>query len=193
MTWAWLPNAITIARIALVVPTAWLLWNRSYPAALVLMTVAGASDALDGWLARRNQWFSRLGAALDPIADKLLVTTMFVIFTAQGVIPLWVAAIVIGRDGIIMLGAVIYRALYGPFDFAPTFVSKANTAMQIVTVLLGLLGLCNFGAISAVGMALLDPYCFYILAVLGLVSGADYVFTWGAKALRNRRKARAGR
>ena len=191
MNWAWLPNAITIARIIMVLPTAWLLWHRSYPAAFALMAIAGASDALDGWLARRYHWFSRLGAALDPVADKLLVVTMFVIFTAQGVIPLWVAAIVVGRDLVIMFGAILYRLLFGPFDFAPTFVSKANTAMQIVTVLLGLLGLCEFGVLSVVAMTLLDPYCFYILAVLGVVSGIDYVLTWGAKAINNRRAAKS--
>ncbi len=186
MRLAWLPNAITLARIVLVIPTAYLLWQREYVGALILMTIAGASDALDGWLARRFHWFSRFGAAMDPIADKLLVAVMFVVFTAQDYIPLWLTVIVLGRDVIILAGAIAYRALFGPFEFAPSFVSKANTALQIVTVLMVLFVLCDFGALSAYMAALLEPYCFYLLAGLGLVSGAHYVLTWGAKALRQR-------
>lgn len=187
MTWSWLPNAITVVRIVLVLPTAWLLWHRDYLSALVLMFIAGSSDALDGWLARRFHWQSRLGAALDPVADKLLVAVMFIVFTWQGHIPLVVALIVLGRDFVIMSGAVIYRLMYGPYDLSPTFVSKANTAMQIVTVLLAMLELCNFGLASTVAGQLLNPYCFYLLAVLGLVSGTDYMVTWGRRAWHNSR------
>ena len=77
-----LPNAITVARVLLVLPTAWLLWNAQYPAALVLMTIAGASDAVDGWLARRWRAQSRFGEAFDPLADKLLVAVMVVMIIA---------------------------------------------------------------------------------------------------------------
>lgn len=187
MNWSWLPNAITVVRILLVLPTGWLLWQRDYLSALVLMAIAGSSDALDGWMARRFHWQSRLGAALDPIADKLLVAVMFITFTWQGHIPLLVAIIVLGRDFVILSGAAIYRVLYGPYDPAPTFVSKANTAMQIVTVLLAMLELCDVGVASAVAAQLLDPYCFYLLAVLGLVSGVDYIVTWGRRAWHNSR------
>ena len=187
MTWSWIPNAITLVRIVLVLPTAWLLWQRDYRSALWLMAIAGSSDALDGWLARRFHWQSRLGAALDPVADKLLVAVMFVVFTLQGQIPLAVALIVLGRDFVILSGAVIYRLLYGPYDLSPTFVSKANTAMQIVTVLFAMLELCDFGAVSAVAGQILNPYCFYVLAVLGLVSGTDYIVTWGRRAWHNSR------
>ncbi len=185
-----LPNIITIARILLVVPTAWLLLESRYVEALVLMAVAGASDALDGWMARRFGWMSRFGAAMDPVADKLLVAATFIIFTLQGHIPIWVAAIVLGRDAVIMTGAGAYRLFFEPIQFAPTFISKANTAMQIVALLMLLLGLCGFGAISELALALVDPWCFYLLAVLGLSSGVDYVITWGRKAwLQGRARA----
>ncbi len=189
MTWSWLPNAITLIRIMLVLPTAWLLWQQDYLTALVLMAIAGSSDALDGWLARRFHWQSRLGAALDPVADKLLVAVMFIVFTLQGQIPLLVALIVLGRDFVILSGAVVYRLLYGPYDLSPTFVSKANTAMQIVTVLLAMLELCDLGVVSVVAGQMLNPYCFYVLAVLGLVSGADYIVTWGRRAWHNSRNS----
>ena len=187
-----LPNVITVLRILLVIPTGWLLLETLYVEALVLMAVAGASDALDGWMARRFRWTSRFGAAMDPVADKLLVAAMFIIFTVQGHIPVWVAAIVLGRDAVIMTGAGAYRLFFEPIEFAPTLISKANTAMQIVMLLMLLLALCGFGGISELALALVDPYCFYLLAVLGLGSGVDYVVTWGLKAWRLDRGSSAG-
>ena len=184
MTWSQIPNVITLIRILLVIPTGWLLWNARYPEALVLMAIAGASDALDGALARRYQWDSKFGAAMDPVADKLLVVVMFVIFTMQGHIPLWLAIVVITRDTIILGGACGYWLLFRKMDMSPTFASKANTATQIITVILMLLALCEFGWLSEMVMLLLDPWVFYGLAVLGVGSGIDYVITWRSKAWR---------
>lgn len=184
-----IPNVITLVRIALVFPTTWLLWESRYVEGLILMSIAGASDALDGWLARRFGWGSRFGAAMDPVADKLLIAAMFIVFTLQGHIALWLTAIVLGRDAIILTGAATYRLLFEPIEFAPTFISKANTAMQIVTVLLLLLALCGFPSLSSFAAALADPYCFYILAILGVSSGLDYVITWGQRAWRHGRRA----
>lgn len=184
MTWSQIPNVISLLRILLVVPTGWLLWSAYYPQALILMAIAGASDALDGALARRYQWSSDFGAAIDPIADKLLVIVMLVIFTVQGHIPLWLAVVVIARDVIILGGAGVYWLLFKEIEMSPTFASKANTASQIITVLLVLLGLCGFGWLSEIVLILLDPWVFYILAALGVGSGVDYVITWSSKAWR---------
>jgi cardiolipin synthase len=186
-----LPNVITVIRILLVFPTGWLLLETRYVEALVLMAVAGASDALDGWMARRFGWMSRFGAAMDPVADKLLVAATFIIFTVQGYIPIWVAAIVLGRDAIIMGGAGAYRLFFEPIEFAPTMISKANTATQIVMLLMLLLGLCAFGRLSELTLLIVDPWCFYLLAALGLVSGVDYVRIWGRKAWRHGRAPRS--
>ncbi|MFU8816068.1 MAG: CDP-alcohol phosphatidyltransferase family protein [Pseudomonadales bacterium] len=179
-----IPNLITVARIVLVVPTAWLLWHEHYVQALILMSVAGASDAVDGWLARQLNAVSQFGAALDPVADKLLVAVMFIVFTVQGHLPLWLAVVVLGRDAVIIAGAGVYRLLFGRIEFAPTYLSKANTAMQIATVLLLLLWLCDFGLLSEVSGAVVAPYGFYLLALLGVGSGLDYVVTWGVRAWR---------
>lgn len=193
MNRAQIPNVITVIRILLVVPTAWLLWETRYLDALILMSIAGASDALDGWLARRFHWTSRFGAAMDPVADKLLVAVLFVVFTIQGHIPLWVAIIVLTRDFIIMAGAGVYRLLFERISFEPTFVSKANTAMQIIMLLMLLLSLCGFGWLSNLSGLLVDPFVFYILAVLGVSSGIDYVITWGQRAWKNGRLERGAR
>ncbi len=179
-----IPNIITALRIILVFPTTWLLWQARYQDAFILMAVAGVSDALDGFLARRFNWMSKLGAAMDPLADKMLVAAMFVVFTLQGHIPLWVAIIVLGRDFTIVAGAGVYKLLYEEVEIAPTFVSKANTAMQIIMLLLLMVSLLPLEIIAPIARQLVDPYCFYILAVLGVSSGLDYVFTWGSKAYR---------
>ncbi|MEM7098117.1 MAG: CDP-alcohol phosphatidyltransferase family protein [Pseudomonadota bacterium] len=181
---AHIPNIITILRILLVVPTGWLLWQQRYTDAFILMAIAGISDALDGALARRFNWMSKLGAALDPLADKLLVAVMFVVFTFQELIPLWVAIIVLIRDFVIVAGAGVYKLLYEEVEIAPTFVSKANTAMQIIALLLLMASLLNVEFLSSLAGRLVDPYCFYILAVLGVSSGIDYVVSWGSKAYR---------
>ncbi len=182
-----LPNIITALRILLVVPTAWLLFEMRYLEAFVLMVIAGLSDALDGFLARHFNWMSRLGEVLDPIADKLLVAVMIVIFTWQGHVPLWVAIIVLVRDVTILCGAGVYKLLYEEVEISPTFVSKANTAMQIVTLCLLMASLLPLGVVADIAGQLAQP-CFYMLAVLGVTSGVDYVVTWGSKAYREGKK-----
>jgi cardiolipin synthase len=177
-----IPNAITVARVLAVAPTAWCLWVGLYLEALVLMAVAGASDAVDGWLARRFDWGSRFGAALDPLADKLLVGVLFVVLTIKGHLPLWVAGIAVGRDLVILTGAGTYRWLFGHLEFSPTWLSKANTAVQIVVCLVILLSLCSLDWISDVARAAADPYGIWAVAMLGLLSGVDYVFTWSRRA-----------
>lgn len=185
---AQIPNAITIIRILLVIPIGILLWQNRHVDAFVLMLIAGISDALDGFLARRFQWLSRLGATLDPLADKFLVACVFIVFTLQEHIPLWVAIIVLVRDFTIVAGAGVYKILYEEVEIAPTFLSKANTAMQIIVLLLILVALLPIGVLSEVSWVMVDPWGFYILAVLGLSSGIDYIFTWGSKAYREGKK-----
>lgn len=182
-----IPNIITVLRILLVVPTAWMLWETRYLEAFVLMIVAGLSDALDGFLARRFNWISKLGATLDPLADKFLVAAMFIVFTVQGHIPLWVALIVLARDFTIVAGAGVYKLLYEEVEISPTFLSKANTAMQIVTLCLLMASLLPLGVLAEIAGQSARP-CFYILAVLGVSSGIDYVVTWGSKAYRQSKK-----
>lgn len=188
MRWSLLPNLITSLRMLLVVPAGWLLWQGRYPEALVVVGVAGASDALDGELARRFSWRSTFGSMLDPIADKLLVLVVFVIFTIQGHIPVWLLVVVIARDAVILGGAGVYRLMFREIEMAPTLVSKANTALQVVMLVLLLLGLCGFGAISDLAFLVVDPWSFYLLAIMGIGSGIDYAVTWSLKAWRNRRR-----
>jgi cardiolipin synthase len=186
-----IPNIITVMRIVMVFPTAWFLWRSQYVEALILMTIAGASDAIDGWLARRLNAVSRFGSAFDPLADKLLVAAMFVVFTIQEHLPLWLVLVVVGRDLVIMAGASVYRMLFGTIEFAPTLLSKANTALQILVLLLVLVVLCDFDGVNAWLEPVVDPWSFYLLALLAVVSGMDYVITWSLRAIRQSRARRA--
>lgn len=178
-----IPNLITVARVLLVIPTAWCLVAAQYDKALALMAVAGASDAVDGWLARHFNWVSRFGTALDPLADKLLVGVLFIVLTVEGALPLWVAGIAIGRDLVILGGAGAYRALFKHIEFAPTLLSKANTAVQFSVLLLLLLGLCDFAYLSEIAQSITDPYGFWVVATLAIASGTDYVITWSRRAM----------
>jgi cardiolipin synthase len=184
----YIPNIITVIRILLVVPISWLLLEGRHVDALFLMVIAGLSDAFDGFLARRFNWLTQLGATLDPLADKLLVAAVFLVFTWQGHIPLWIAIIVLVRDFVIVAGAGVYKVVDEEVEISPTFLSKANTAMQLVVLIFLLVGLLPLGVMSDLAVAMVNPYSFYILAVLGVSSGLDYVFTWGSKAYREDKK-----
>ncbi len=178
MSLSWLPNAISIIRIALVPPILWLLLNSRPDVALLLFFVAGFSDGLDGYLAKRFDWDSRAGALLDPIADKLLVAGTFVALSVAGLLPVWLAAIVILRDVVIVGGAMAYNFLVRPVEGEPTRISKLNTALELLLVLF---------VISRAAFDWPDPITITILGAAVLItvviSGIDYVWSWTNRAL----------
>jgi cardiolipin synthase (CMP-forming) len=130
-----LPNIICVLRIALVWPIAAALADREYLLALALFIVAGLSDGIDGYLAKRFNWISELGKLLDPLADKLLLVTVFVEAAWLGLAPWWLTSAVVARDVLIVLGAMVYRLWFGPLRGRPTISSKINTAMQLLYVM----------------------------------------------------------
>jgi cardiolipin synthase len=127
-----LPNIICVLRIALVWPIAAALARREYLLALALFIVAGLSDGIDGYLAKRFNWTSELGKFLDPLADKLLLVTVFVEAAWLGLAPWWLTSAVVARDVLIILGAMVFRLWVGPLRGRPTISSKINTAMQLL-------------------------------------------------------------
>ena len=132
----YIPNTICVVRIILVAPIVWALLEGRYGLALGLILVAGLSDALDGYLARRFDWRTRLGGLLDPAADKLLMFAAYVTLAVIGLVPIWFSAIVIGRDIIIITGTIVYQLYVAPVHGEPTGASKLNTVLQILFVLL---------------------------------------------------------
>ncbi|WP_300615804.1 CDP-alcohol phosphatidyltransferase family protein [Dokdonella sp.] len=178
-----LPNLITGLRILLVVPLCWLIADRRYDAALLVAAVAGASDALDGFLAKHCGWQSWIGGMLDPIADKLLLTAAFLSLWLVGELPLWLVGLIVGRDLVIVAGATAYHWVIGRFDAEPSVLSKLTTAVQILFVLLELLHLSGWLVVAESvrgGLAILT-------AAVTLASGMHYVVVWGARARRAKR------
>jgi cardiolipin synthase len=127
-----LPNIITLARVILVPVIFWLLLNGQTMLAFYAFVLAGVSDAIDGFLAKRFGWESELGAYLDPLADKLLIVSIFVALGVGGFLPSWLVIAVVTRDLLIVTGVVLAWLLGNPLTIKPIGVSKANTAAQIV-------------------------------------------------------------
>ena len=176
--WRHLPNLITALRIALVWPVFWLISNGLFGLALLLAAFAGLSDAVDGWLAKRFDWQSRLGGMLDPLADKLLLLAGFSALASAGVVPWWLLAVVVGRDVLIVCGAIAYHNLIGSFDAKPTLLSKLTTVVQIVFVLAELLRLAWLPNLPGREILLVAT------ALLTVVSGLHYVLVWSLRARR---------
>jgi cardiolipin synthase len=172
-----LPNLITVLRIVLVLPIGWAIVTRRDELALVLAAVAGLSDALDGFLARHYGWQSRLGAWLDPAADKLMLMVAYLSLAWIGVTPWWLTALVLLRDVVIVAGALAYRWLRGALEVAPSRISKINTTVQIIYVLLVLFNLQGALTLEPAPMA-------WLVAALTLASGIDYVVRFATKAAR---------
>ena len=177
MSLSWLPNAISLLRIALVPPVLLLIINEQFGWALAIFWLAGFSDGLDGYLAVRFNWSSRLGGLLDPAADKLLITGMFITLAWTGHIPVWLAAVVILRDVVIVAGAMAYNYLVKPVPGEPTRISKLNTALQMLFVLF---------VLSRAGFDWPDKITITILGasilVTVVISGVDYVWSWSRRA-----------
>lgn len=187
MSLHWLPNAICVLRMLLVVPVALALARGDYVLTLALFAVAAVSDGADGWLAKTFGWTSELGKILDPLADKLLLVTTFVTLAALGLAPAWLAAAAVTRDVVIAGGAIAYQLLYGSPQGQPTLVSKANTLLQLAFVLAAVAA----AAWHRVPDALLIPLG-ALTFVTTVVSGLDYVLTYSRKAVHaSRARAQA--
>jgi len=174
-----IPNLISFIRVLLIVPVVWTMLQHRYDVALALFVVAGLSDALDGYLARKYHWGSHLGGWLDPLADKAMQVSAYITLTWLGWIPLWLLAAVIIRDLLIVSGGLFYYYQVERTNAAPTLISKINTLMQILLVIVILMHHSLFAFPPGVIDAL-----FYIVLVTTVLSGLDYVLTWGRKAAR---------
>ncbi|MGB5165913.1 MAG: CDP-alcohol phosphatidyltransferase family protein [Woeseiaceae bacterium] len=177
MTLHWLPNAISMLRIVLVVPILYLIVDGEYAVALLLFVIAGGSDGIDGYLAVRFNWQTRFGALLDPVADKLLVSGMFITLAWQGLLPVWLAAVVILRDLVIFVGALVYHFLIEPVQGEPSRISKLNTALQLL-FLLFVLSRAGFAWPQQISLTTLGA----AVLVTAVISGVDYVLRWSDRA-----------
>jgi cardiolipin synthase len=186
MNFSWIPNGLCVLRMLLAFPIAWLLLHGQFWLTFGVFFIAAVTDALDGFIAKRCHWTSELGKILDPLADKLLLVTVFIALATIARVPLWLAALVVVRDVVITAGAITYRVIYGPLvDAAPTLVSKLNTLVQIIYVL----GVMSAALIAWPSVQLLNGWG-WVVALTTLVSGVDYVVTYGRRAAAMRRAQR---
>ncbi|MDX2203484.1 MAG: CDP-alcohol phosphatidyltransferase family protein [Hyphomicrobiaceae bacterium] len=168
-----IPNFITIARVMSVPVIFWLLVSGQTRTAFFVFLAAGASDALDGFLAKRFDWRTELGAVLDPLADKLLLVSLFIALGVARELPLWLVVAVVSRDILIVLAVMVSWVMSQPVAIKPLAVSKLNTLFQIVLVATVL-------ADSAFGLELahVRTVLVWITGTLTLLSLAAYLRGW---------------
>src|SRR4051812_5932764 len=126
----YLPNLLTWLRVAFAPLVFWLVWVRSYHYLLIVFGAAAATDFLDGWLARRLRAESKFGALLDPVADKILLSGVFVALAITGAIPWWLTALVLGRDVLILLAASVFLRQDRKRNLNPSLLGKLSTVAQ---------------------------------------------------------------
>ena len=168
------PNALTFGRICAVPVAVWLVLRHALGMAAALFIIAALTDALDGALARKRG-VSALGTVLDPVADKLLLISMFVTLAAIGRLPVWLAILVVFRDLIIVGGIVVLRLLGRSVIIKPLLISKLNTVAQLVLVAVAMLDANRLFQDSMPWLAEAVQICVVFVAATTMISGAGYV------------------
>ena len=177
-----LPNLITLARLLSVPLAIWLIVEARYGVAFWVFVGAGVSDALDGYIAKRFDRRTRLGALLDPIADKALLAGVYVTLGVAGQLPHWLVILVVLRDVLILCGFALIQATSAPKHLGPLFISKVNTSVQIALVgfVLARLGLgIEEGTVTGVLIV--------AAAVTTVLSGFSYLVRWALILTRSER------
>jgi cardiolipin synthase (CMP-forming) len=165
-----LPNLITLARLVCVPIAIWLIAEGHFAAAFWIFAAAGVSDAIDGYIAKNFDRRTPLGALLDPLADKALLTGVYLSLGISSVLPVWLVVLVVLRDSLILAGFFLLSATAAPNRFQPLFISKINTAVQIALIgfVLARLGL-------GIGGSLLTEILIVVCAVTTVWSGLSYL------------------
>ncbi len=165
-----LPNLFTMTRIILIPVFVTALIYKRYNYALALFVFAGITDALDGLLARVTNQKTQLGAFLDPLADKFLLVTSFVLFSVYGWIPKWVTITVISRDLIVTLGWLLLYLIYRITNVRPSIIGKSANVAQLLVIAYVLLSI-NIYDIPAARI-----WMFFVVALLTISSGLQYIY-----------------
>ncbi|WP_457796938.1 CDP-alcohol phosphatidyltransferase family protein [Methylocystis sp. S23] len=168
-----LPNFITIGRLVLTPAVIGMAIEARWGAAFLIFIVAGVSDALDGWLAKTYHLQSELGAVLDPLADKALIISIYIALASAGVLPAWLAILVVSRDALIVGGVVVAWFLSHPVKVRPHIASKVTTAAQ-----LGLAGFVLAGQAYGFRIEALESLLVGSVAALTIASASVYLWLW---------------
>lgn len=193
-----LPNLLTVFRMVLIPIFVSLLFYQRFLLALIVFIAAGITDGLDGLLARRFHQQSQLGTVLDPIADKLMLVTAFVVLSMRSVfpqplpkhlpVPFWVTVAAISRDVFIIVGAAAINMMTGFRGFRPSLLGKINTTVQIIAI-----AAIIFAASVPRGTGYYLPTIYTTVFTLALLSGAHYVFFVSKLLNEDRRQAGSNR
>jgi cardiolipin synthase (CMP-forming) len=165
-----IPNSLTILRILLIPCYIGLLVYGRFDQALIVLIAAGLTDALDGTIARLTNQHTRLGAVLDPLADKLLLTSGFITLSMIHLIPSWVTILVVSRDLILMLGTAVAHFTDSPVDITPTFLGKGTTLLQLSYVVMVI-----FLSSRHIDLAVMLPLLIGMVSFT-LLSGLHYLY-----------------
>jgi cardiolipin synthase len=168
-----IPNLITIFRLILVPLVILAILQGAWGAAFAMFVIAGVSDGVDGYIARRFDMRSEFGAMIDPLADKALLISLFVTLAVVGEIPTWIAVLVVFRDAMILMAFVVAGQLTRPMEVRPLTISKVNTALQIGYVAL-VLGLLAFG----IAAPLIVMLTMWAVAALTVITAGAYLVIW---------------
>lgn len=181
----YIPNIITITRMILLIPFLHSLLNEQYKLAFYLFFFAGLTDGLDGWIARHFNWQSQIGGMLDPISDKLFVSSSFITLGLLEQLPWWVVFLVLIRDAIIIAGVSAYRYFIGPLVFHSTRLSKWNTVLQGMVIFISIYQLAFTALPTAVFWSLV-----YGMSATTLASCLHYIWLGTTMAYRQTHSAR---
>lgn len=168
-----IPNLISVFRLLLVPVVIVAILEDRWLAAFLAFLVAGVSDGIDGWIARRFDMRSELGAVIDPLADKALLVSIYVTLAIVGALPQWLVVLVVSRDVMIVIAYVVSWIMSRPIAVKPLFVSKVNTALLIgfATIVLG-------GNAFGIGFGPLEQIMAFGIAVLTIVTLGIYLVVW---------------
>jgi cardiolipin synthase len=168
-----IPNLITILRFLLVPAVVWAMLSARWDWAFAGFVVAGVSDGVDGFIARQFNQRSELGAYLDPMADKILLVSVFVVLGFIGELPLWLVIAAVTRDGLIICAVLLSTVIGNPVEMKPLMVSKANTAIQIVLAAVVLAELTFSMVFGPLRTSLI-----FLSGLLTVASAAAYLVAW---------------
>lgn len=173
----YIPNLLTLARIGLVPWLLVLLQKQQFTLSLIVFIVAGLTDALDGFIAKRFDAQTYLGSLLDPLADKGLLVCSYIMLSVMQVIPFWLMVTVVFRDVVIVGGYLLMVLFFGSVKMQPLVISKVNTFTQIAYIVLVLSALA-----AQYDFSLIQPVFNYAVLLTSVISGLAYVYIWAVKA-----------
>ena len=176
----YLPNILSLARLAMVPWLIILLNQQEYAWSLAVFVAAGVSDALDGIIAKRFNAQTALGAILDPLADKALLVSCYIMLSVGGYLPFWLMVVVVFRDAVIIGGYVLMVLFFGSVKMHPLIISKANTFSQILYLVVLLAALS-----WSLDLEMLLTGLSIVVLFTSVISGSIYVYIWSIKATNN--------